>query len=141
MIGCFMTKTKLIITLLFLIVLFIIVVFFFRNNRDSKSFILYDDLDSLTSARYGLDYTYITHPPLQNKFQLSDNDLVFNPNDTVEGKFLVTDGNFTYGFPFSYEADPDNYTIIFAAKGQSSSGWSKVVIKVNSLQKIKTRQN
>jgi RHS repeat-associated protein len=101
----------------------------------------YGDLDTLISMRYGSDYEFVVMPPLPmqtgNLFILSEHDLVFRSNESIEGILRIRDDNFTYSFPFSHEADPDNCTVVCAVRGLSPNGWAKVVLKVKMSQECK----
>ena len=124
-------RTK--ILLLFLAALFtsVILVFIGIKGKEKE---LYGDLDYIVSRRYGQYYEFVLRPPNpileNNKFVLSENDIVFSPGERIEGILNVKDGGLTYGLRFSLESDQCNYTVVFAVKGQASNDWSRVVIRI-----------
>ena len=132
-----MNKNPIIVLLFFAVLSASFAGCFVRKNETVQ---YHDDLDALLTAKYGRDYIIIVNLPKPlrdgNKFRLYENDLIFPPNSRIEGKLEIRDGDFGFQLNFSYETDPDNYTVVCGVKYQTpgeSGGWCKVVLKMPDL--------
>ena len=109
------------------VVLFALTVVLLIGHKEENQ--LYDDLDTIVSARYGQEYKIVVFPPMEGRFQIV-NEIVFYPHENIEGTLRVKDSNFTYGLGFSYGVDPNNLTIVCAVKREPpAGGLCRIVLK------------
>ncbi len=107
---------------------------------------VYDNLADAIATEYGPGCEIVEGPPIEYAtYRLVGTGMFFVPNTEVKGTVTAQLDDGGYGFPFSYEANPDNYTIVQPMHCVSERGFGgvcKVVLKSKkSPEKVPTSIN